>query len=83
MDNYATNKHPKVKAWMAKRPRIHLHFTPTSSSWLNLVERFFRDLSEDVVLEGSFTSTRELTEAIVGYLAERNLAPVRYEWRAK
>lgn len=81
-DNYATHKHPKVKAWIAKHPRVHLHFTPTSSSWLNLVERFFRDLSEDVVREGSFTSTRELTEAMVGYLIERNLAPVRYEWRA-
>jgi transposase len=83
VDNYATHKHPKVKAWIGRHPRIHLHFTPTSSSWLNLVERFFRDLSEDVVREGSFTSTRELTEAIVGYLAERNLTPVRYEWRAK
>jgi len=81
-DNYATHKHPKVKAWIAKHPRIHLHFTPTSSSWLNLVERFFRDLSEDVVREGSFTSTRELTEAMVAYLIERNLAPIRYEWRA-
>ena len=83
VDNYATHKHPKVKAWLAKHPRIHLHFTPTSSSWLNLVERFFRDLSQDVVREGSFASTRELTEAILAYLIERNLAPVRYEWRAK
>ncbi len=62
---------------------IHPHFTPTSSSWMNLVERFFRDLSEDVVRDGSFTSTKQLTEAILGYLAERNLYPVRYEWRAK
>lgn len=82
-DNYATHKHPRVKGWIAKHPRIHLHFTPTSSSWLNLVERFFRDLSEDVVREGSFTSTRQLTEAIVVYLAQRNLNPVRYVWRAE
>lgn len=83
VDNYSTHKHPKVKSWLAKHPRMHLHFTPTSSSWMNLVERFFRDLSQDVVREGSFTSTRQLTEAILGYLAERNLNPVRYEWRAK
>ena len=82
IDNYATHKHPKVKTWIAKHPRFHLHFTPTSSSWMNLVERFFRDLSEDVVREGSFTSTRQLTDAIVGYLADRNLSPVRYQWRA-
>jgi len=83
VDNYSTHKHPKVKSWLAKHPRIHVHFTPTSSSWMNLVERFFRDLSEDVVREGSFTSTRQLADAILGYLAERNLNPVRYQWRAK
>jgi transposase len=83
VDNYSTHKHPKVKAWLAKHPRMHIHFTPTSSSWMNLVERFFRDLTEDVVRDGSFGSTRQLTEAIVAYLAERNLNPVRYEWRAQ
>lgn len=83
LDNYATHKHPKVLSWLAKRPRFHLHFTPTSASWLNLVERFFRDLSQDVVLPGSFTSVAELVEAIWGYLAERNLKPSRYEWRAE
>jgi transposase len=82
LDNYATHKHPKVLAWIAKHPRFHLHFTPTSSSWLNLVERFFRDLSQDVVLPGSFTSVRELSAAISDYLAERNLHPARYVWRA-
>jgi|SRR5579862_1941581 len=83
VDNYATHKHPQVKRWLAKHPRMHVHFTPTSSSWMNLVERFFRDLTQDVVREGSFTSTRELTQTILGYLAERNLNPVRYQWRAK
>jgi transposase len=83
VDNYSTHKHPKVKSWLAKHPRVHMHFTPTSSSWMNLVERFFRDLSEDVVREGSFGSTRQLAEAIVAYLAERNLNPVRYQWRAQ
>jgi transposase len=82
LDNYATHKHPKVKAWLAKRPRFHLHFTPTSASWLNLVERFFRDLSQDVVLPGSFASVEELAQAITDYLVQRNLKPVRYEWNA-
>ena len=83
LDNYATHKHPKVKAWLARHERFHLHFTPTSSSWLNLVERFFRDLSQDVVLPGSFESVKALVEAIWAYLEERNLRPVRYEWRAE
>ena len=82
LDNYATHKHPKVKAWLAKRPRFHLHFTPTSASWLNLVERFFRDLSQDVVLPGSFGSVDQLVTAIWMYLEERNLRPTRYEWKA-
>lgn len=91
VDNYATHKHPAVLRWMAWRnrrhqkahgqPRLEQHFTPTSSSWLNLVERFFRDLTEDVVREGSFTSVRELEGAIETYLATRNLAPSRYVWR--
>lgn len=82
IDNYCTHKHPKVRSWIGRHPRFHLHFTPTSSSWMNLVERFFRDLSEDVVRPGSFTSTHELTQAMVAYLAERNLSPIRYVWRA-
>jgi len=82
LDNYAAHKHPAVLTWVAKHPRLHLHFTPTSSSWLNLVERFFRDLSQDVVLPGSFASVRELTDAIWSYLAEHNLHPQRYEWKA-
>lgn len=83
LDNYATHKHPKVLRWLAQRPRFKLHFTPTSASWLNLVERFFRDLSQDVVRPGSFTSVEELTDAIWSYLSERNLKPQRYEWRAE
>jgi transcriptional regulator with XRE-family HTH domain len=93
IDNYATHKHPKVKSWIAWRnarqrrahasERIVLHFTPTSSSWMNLVERFFRDLTEDAVREGSFASVAELVRAIEAYLADRNLAPKRYVWKAK
>lgn len=82
-DNYGTHKHPKVKAWLARHPRFHMHFVPTSSSWLNLVERFFRDLTEDSLREGSFASTRELTRSIETYLAQRNLDPKPYRWRAK
>ena len=83
VDNYATHKHPAVRAWLAKHPRLHLHFTPTGSSWLNLVERFFRDLTVDVVREGSFGSVRALTRAIADYLAARNLHPKPYRWRAE
>ena len=81
-DNYGTHKHAEVKAWLAKHPRFHMHFTPTSSSWMNLVERFFRDLT-DFISEGSFRSTKELSEAIMGYLAQRNRNPKRYVWKAK
>jgi len=83
LDNYATHKHPRVRAWLRKHPRLHLHFTPTSSSWLNLVERFFRDLSQEVVLAGSFSSVRQLEQAMFGYRHERNLCPKRYVWRAE
>lgn len=82
IDNYATHKHPRVKRWVQQHPRFHLHFTPTSSSWLNLVERFFRDLSQDVIGPGSFRSVPELKRAIFNYLAERNEAPQRYVWKA-
>ena len=82
VDNYATHKHAKVKAWLAKHPRFHLHFVPTGSSWLNLVERFFRDLSQQAILPGSFGSVPELVDAIMKYLDRHNLAPKRYVWRA-
>lgn len=81
-DNHATHKHPEVKAWLTKHPRFHMHFTPTSSSWLNLVERFFRDLT-DRIAAGSFASVKELADTILAYLAERNLHPKRYVWKAK
>ena len=82
-DNYATHKHAAVRAWLAKRPRFHMHFTPTSSSWLNLVERFFADLTEDVIRSGSFGSVKELVVDIRAYLAERNGAPRPYKWKAE
>ena len=82
-DNYATHKHPKVKAWLARHPRLKMHFTPTSSSWLNLVERFFADLTGDVIRAGSFTSVKELVDDINAYLGERNANPRPYSWTAK
>jgi transposase len=84
MDNYCTHKESTVKAWLErKRQRFQVHFTPTGSSWMNLVERFFRDITQDVIREGSFTSVRELSEAIITYLADRNEQPRLYRWKAK
>jgi transposase len=82
-DNYATHKHPKVKAWLERHPRFKSHFTPTSSSWMNLVERFFADLTADVIRTGSFGSVKELVDDINAYLAERNANPRPYRWKAK
>lgn len=82
VDNYATHKHHKVKDWLAKHPRFHVHFTPTGSSWLNLVERFFADVTQDVIRDGSFTSVRELVRDIETYLAGRNHDPRPYRWTA-
>ena len=81
-DNYATHKHPEVKAWLDRHPGFHMHFTPTSSSWLNLVERFFRDLTDQIV-SGSFASIKELADKILTYLVDRNQNPKRYVWNAK
>src|SRR5271157_723114 len=82
-DNYATHKHPKVKAWLKRHRRFKSHFTPTSSSWLNLVERFFTDLTEDVIRTGSFGSVGKLVRDINAYLAARNAHPKPYKWKAK
>lgn len=83
VDNYSTHKHPVVRDWVAKHPRVHLHFTPTSSSWINLVERFFRQLTDEVVREGSFESVPELVTAINVHLANHNLNPTPYRWKAQ
>ncbi len=81
-DNYATHKHANVKAWLHQHKRFHMHFTPTSCSWMNLGERFFADLAEDCVGDGSFASVKELRDSIVAYLQERNRAPEPYRWKA-
>jgi transposase len=76
-DNYASHQHPQVKKWLARHSRFHMHYTPTSSSWMNLVERFFGDLTA-FISEKSFASTRELADAIITFLAARNDI-----WKAK
>jgi transposase len=83
LDNYATHKHPKVQKWLAKHPRFHLHFTPTSASWLNMVERFFRDLTVNRLRRGVFRSLPELVEALEQYIATYNKEPKPYIWTAK
>lgn len=82
VDNYATHKHPDVQAWLAKHPRVHLHFTPTSASWLNLVERLFAELTRNRIRRGVFKSVAELETAISAYLAHRNQAPRPFAWTA-
>lgn len=82
-DNYATHKHPAVKQWLAKHPRIHVHFTPTSASWLNMVERFFRDLTTECLRNGVFRSVPELIAAIGQYIALHNQNPKPFVWTAK
>jgi transposase len=82
VDNYATHKHPKVKRWLARHPRFHMHFTPTSSSWLNMVERWFRELTQKRLRRGTFTSVRQLQAAIVEYVEEHNEHAKARKWRA-
>ena len=79
-DNYATHKHPEVKAWLAKHPRFHMHFTPTSASWLNQVERFFGLITEQRIRRGVFKSVGELESAIMDYLDQHNAQPEPFAW---
>lgn len=79
-DNYATHKHPKVQQWLDKHPRFHMHFTPTSASWLNMVERFFRDITTDRLRRGVFTSVAELEVAIKEYVDHHNQDPKPFIW---
>ena len=83
VDNYATHKHAKVKSWLKRHKRFQLHFTPTSSSWLNLVERWFRELTDKRIRRGTFGSVRQLITAIEDYLAQHNENPKSFTWTAK
>ena len=82
VDNYGTHKHPRVKNWVDRHPRFHLHFIPTSSSWLNMVERWFRDLTDKRIRRGSFRHVRELRAAIEDYVHHHNLKPRVFTWTA-
>ena len=82
VDNYATHKHPRVKAWLGRHPRFHLHFTPTSSSWLNLVERWFRNLTDKRIRRVSFKSVQALAAAINEYISNHNQNPHVFVWTA-
>jgi transposase len=81
-DNYATHKHPNVKAWIAKHRRFHMHFTPTSASWLNQVERFFGLITGDCIRRGVFHSVAELEAVIIDYLEHHNVDPKPFVWTA-
>ena len=82
LDNYATHKHPDVKAWLETKPRFHLHFVPTSCSWLNLVERFFAQITTKRIRRGSFESVKELEDEIKDYLRVHNQDPKPFKWTA-
>src|SRR5215203_384834 len=82
VDNYATHKHPKVKAWLRRNRRFHLHFIPTSSSWLNLVERWFREITTKRIRRGAFRSVGQLIEAIEAYIDGNNSAPTPFVWES-
>lgn len=83
IDNYATHKHPSVKRWLKRHPRFHVHFTPTSSSWLNLIERWFREITEKRIRRGTFASVGELITAITDFIHTHNEEPKSFHWTAK
>jgi transposase len=82
LDNYATHKHANVAAWLAKHPRFHLHFIPTSSSWLNMVERWFGKITDKAIRRGVFGSVPDLIAAIEAYLEANNADPTPFVWTA-
>ena len=83
VDNYATHKHPKVKTWLKRPPRFHMHFAPTSSSWLNLVERGFREIPDSRIRRGVFHSVKQLIAAIDAHIKDHNENPRSFVWTAK
>jgi transposase len=82
LDNYGPPKHPKVKKWFAAHPRYHVHFTPTSASWLNQVERWFAEVTRTRIRRGTFRSVRDLERAIREYIRDNNQAPQPFQWVA-
>ncbi len=82
IDNYGAHKTPEVKRWLTKHPRFHIHFTPTSASWLNMIERFFAEITRKRIRRGAFKSVAELEQAIYDYLAKHNQNSVPFVWTA-
>ena len=80
LDNYATHKHETVNKWLKRNKRFHLHFTPTSSSWLNLVERWFREITDKAIRRGVFASVEQLVDTINNYIAHNNENPKPFIW---
>jgi len=83
VDNYSTHKHEKVKRWLKRHPRFHMHFIPTSSSWLNMIERWFREITDKRIRRSAFTSVPQLIEAIMAYINEHNDDPKALVWTAQ
>lgn len=83
VDNYSTHKHERVKAWLKRHRRFHVHFIPTSSSWLNVIERFFCELTTKRLRRGAFTSVPDLIRAIEGFIEQHNADPAPYVWTAE
>jgi len=83
VDNYATHKHPRVQAWLKRHRRFHMHFIPTSSSWLNLIERWFREITDKRIRRGTFRSVEQLIQAISDYIQQHNQSPKPFVWTAK
>ena len=79
-DNYSTHKHPKVRSWLRYHKRVHVHFTPTSASWLNMVERFFRELTDKQLRRGVFKSVPELEQTVLQFIDSHNKAPAPFIW---
>jgi transposase len=82
VDNYGTHKHPRVQSWLERHPRFHLHFIPTSSSWLNMVERWFREITDKRLRRGTFHNVRSLIKAITDYINNHNQNPQAFVWTA-
>ncbi len=83
VDNYATHKHPRVKAWLRRHPRFRIHLTPTSSSWLNVIDRRFRDIIQGRIRNGVFRSVAKLEATIRDYIAHHNANPSSFVWTRK
>jgi transposase len=83
IDNYVTHKHPKVKNWLKRHKRFHIHYIPTSSSWLNVIERWFRNITHDRIRKGAFKSVAQLEQAIMDYIAHHNANPKTFVWTKK